>query len=145
MSRERSIHLHIAYWSSLMSSLLALVLGGFYGLLLMSEGGPSFGKELLGAMMPFWFVGITFYYFGTLSREYWRPSEQHSLFQLVLMSIAGAVTLAIIGIGVFTTHNEPPIIFLGPLVSGLFSFGVVCEIILREIGLFWSNNAETTR
>ena len=121
----------IAYWSNLSLSIIALLLSGFFGLLLLgseSSSAPNFWV----ASGPFLYTAITWVYLDILSQALRRPSEQRSILWLLAALVSGVVALVVYVAVVSQMSHGPRPIFLVPLAIGSISFIAVCRIALEK-------------
>lgn len=126
-----SPYLVIAYWSNLSLSVIALLLSGFFGILLLGSESSSM-LDFWVAIGPFLYTAITWVYLDILSQALRRPSEQRSIFWLLATVVSGFVALVIYAVSVSQMSHGPSPIFLVPLAIGSMSFIAVCRITLGK-------------
>lgn len=132
--------LAIAYWSTLALSVVALLLSLLYLAILMNAMSSGTALGSIGeAVFPFFMTGVTWAYLEVLSLEYWQKSEQRPLSWLIVLSLAGAVCLAVMFPSIVGVPHGGDL-FLIPCAIGALAFICVLRCILRHprFRSFWS-------
>lgn len=124
--------LAITYWSNLVLSVIAFFLAGFYLLILLNAASGTIPMNTLVGFAPFWYTLLTWLYLGALTREYRDPADQHGLPWLILLSLAGCISLGALAFNVMQDKTGSSAIVLLPLMIGGLSFATVLRIVFAE-------------
>ena len=120
-----------AFWTTAALTAIALPLGVFYGLLLLSPDARSASLPL-SALGPLILVAVCLAHLSILSHARQDTLFEVRMWWLVLVALSGAATCIWFLLGIFSLHHGPTLILPVLFGIGALSNTVVCRLTLRE-------------